>query len=377
MGATLAAPPQTGPASPLVASQEHPLTAMGLDIHANQGPALLASLAQLPGAPQAQQAMEAAGAEALIRQQQPQPSVPPQQHPQAQPWQAPQLTPERTLAQPPVAQPEQVQAFNQELQQPQVEPQQPEPFMPSQEEWNFAMGLIQSQGEALAAATAGQAPAPGPSGVPAASFVAPAAAPGQPIPPAQPQVAPIAVPQIAAAEIGETEFANITTDRAALATFLSKRDQATAATVTEQLAQTILPHVHGLMAAENEKQASINEFMRANPDFGEHLGAVEAAMIEAKRILPYAKPKEIMYYASQQLRKAMATNAQIQSNVHDLRGNPGRRSPAVTNPAALRRGPGNEPPANPFGQMAADMINLQKNRTDVLAGFGLTGAPRQ
>lgn len=373
MGAALA-PAQTGSAPQLVASQEHPLAALGLDINSNQGPALLASLAQLPGAPQAEQAREAAGAEALIRQQQPQPSVEPWQAPQLQPQ--PQATPQQQLAQPPTAQPQQVQEFNQQLQDPQVGPQAPEPFTPAQEEWEHMMALIQSQGEALAAVTAGQTPAPGPSGVPAASFVAPAAAPGQPVPAAQPQIPAIAVPQIAAAEIGEGEFEKLTTDRAAFAAFLNKRDQLTAATVTEQLAQTILPHVHGMMSAEMEKQQAINEFVRLNPDFQEHQEAVTQAITEAKRILPYAKPKEIMYYAGHELRKAMATNAQIETSVIDLRGNPGRRSPAITNPAALRRGPGNEPPANPFGQLATAMVNLKRNQTTVLEGFGLTGAPQ-
>lgn len=376
MGAALA-PTQTGSAPSLVASQEHPLAALGLDVNSNQGPALLASLAQLPGAPQAEQAREAAGAEALIRQQQPKPSVQPQQVPQAEPWNPPQLTPERTLAQPPVAaQPQQVQQFNQQLQDPQVGPQAPEAFAVSQEDWEFAMGLITSQGEHLAAVTGGQTPAPGPSGVPAASFVSPAAAPGQPVPAAQSQIPPIAVPQIEAAEIGEGEFEKITTDRAAFAAFLNKRDQLTAATVTEQLAQTIIPHVHGMMSAEMEKQQAINDFVRLNPSFEEHQEAVTQAMNEAKRILPYAKPKEIMYYAGQQLRKAMATNAQIETSVIDLRGNPGRRSPAITNPAALRRGPGNEPAPNPFGQLASAMIDLKQKKTDVLAGFGLTGAPQ-
>lgn len=382
MGSPALAPTQPGPASPLVASQEHPLAVLGLDVNANQGQALLASLGKLPGAAQAEQAREAAGVQALSDQQRIAAQLPPDGQRQVEPWQAPQLTPQTMpqttpLAQPPQVQPQpqQVQEFNQQLQDPQAPQalQEPEAFAPSQEEWEFAMGLIQSQGEALAAATAGQVPAPGPSGVPAASFVAPAAAPGQPVPPAQPQIAPIAVPQIAAAEIGETEFESITTDRKAFAAFLGKRDQATAATVTEQLAQTIQPHVYGMINAEMEKQASINDFVRANPDFEEHKDAVTAAMTEAKRILPYAKPKEIMYYAQQQLRKAMATNEQIQSSVHDLRGPAPRRAAAINNPAGLRRGPGNDPPANPIRQMQQEMVNLKQSQVNVLEGFGLTG----
>ena len=374
MAGTLAAP--TAPA----ASAEHPLLDLGLDIHSDQGPALLASLGQLPGAPQVQQSRDAVIAEALV--QQPQPEV--------QPWQAPQLTPQMTpkttpqttpqLAQPPVAQPQQVQQFNEQLQDPQIAANQPAPapetFAPTQEDWDFMTGLIQSQGEALAAMSGGQAPAPGPSGVPVASFVAPAAAPGQPVPPAQaPQVAPIAVPQITAAEIGEGEFESITSDRKAFAAFLSKRDQLTAATVTEQLSQTIAPHVYGMVNAEMEKQQAINDFVKANPDFEENIEAVTAAMAEAKRILPYAKPKQMMYYAGQQLRKAMATNAQIQSSVHDLRGAPGRRAPVINNPAAVRRGPGNEAPVNPMVQMAAAMMNVRRQDTEVLDRFGLTGKP--
>lgn len=371
MGAALA-PAQTGSAPQLVASQEHPLAALGLDINSNQGPALLASLAQLPGAPQAEQAREAAGAEALIRQQQPQPSVQPQQVPRAEPWQPPQLTPERTLAQPPVAaQPQQVQEFNQQLAQGQtVEPQQqtqPEPSYVTKEDHDYLVGLIQDQGEYFEAMR-------NPAGAPDLS-VTPAPAQYQ-APQAESQIPPIAVPKLAPVpEISEDRFASITGDRKAFSAFLAERDQAIAATVTEQLAATVLPHVQGYIAKQAENERAISVFVAANPDLAEHPGALEKAVSEAKQLMPYAKPERIMYYAGQKLRGAMVTNQEIETSVHDLRGNPGRRSPAITNPAALRRGPGNEPPANPFGQLATAMLANKQNQTTVLEGFGLTGAP--
>ena len=358
-------------ASPTLApvSPEHPLANLGLDIHSTEGPSLLESLAHLPGAPQAEQAREAAGTEALVREQ---------VNPGATPWQRPELRPQQQLAQSPTPQqpqPEQVKQFNQELQQAQAGPveqyQEPEGVVVAEEEWEYVTGLLQAQGEAIAAMQAGQPPQPtGPAGVPVASFAAPAAAPGQPLPQAAPQVAPIAVPKITAAEISESEFESLTTDRTAFAAYLTKHDQATAASVTEQLSQTILPHVYGMMKEETEKQSAIAEFVRANPDFAEDQGAVTAAINEAKRLLPYAKSKQIMYHAGQQLRKAMATNEQIQSSVHDFRGKPPRRAAVINNPQ-LRRGPGNEAPTNPYTDLMQNMIQRRQNREGILDQMGL------
>lgn len=374
--AVAVAPTAPAGASPLVASPEHPLASLGLDVHSTQGPALLASLGQLPGAAQAEQAREAAATEALVQQQQPRPSV----EPQASPWQAPQLTPEPNLAQPPTAQPPtaqpgQVQAFNQQLAQGQtVELQQqtqPEESYVTRADHDFLVGLVQDQAEYFETM---RNPAAAATGAPDLS-VTPAPAQYQ-APQAESQIPPIAVPKLAPVpEITEDQFTSITGDRKAFSAFLANRDQAIAATVTQQLAATVLPHVQGYIAKQAENERAISVFVAANPDLAEHPGALEKAVSEARQKMPYAKPERIMYYAGEKLRGAMATNQAIEANVHDLRGKPTRRAPVITNPT-LRRGPGNEVPADPLRQMAAEMMNLKQTQTDVLAGFGLTGAPR-
>lgn len=369
--AVAVAPTAPAGASPLVASPEHPLASLGLDINSNEGPALLASLGQLPGAAQAEQAREAAATEALVQQQQPRPSA----EPQASPWQAPQLTPEPNLAQPPTAQPGQVQAFNQQLAQGQaVELQQqtqPEESYATKADHDFLVGLVQDQADYFETM---RNPAVAATGAPDVSATL---APAQyQAPQAESQIPPIAVPKLAPIpEITEDRFTSITGDRKAFSAFLAERDQAIAATVTEQLAATVLPHVQGYIAKQAENERAISVFMAANPDLAEHPDALNEAVSEANQKMPYAKPERIMYYAGKKLRGAMATNQVIEANVHDLRGKPTRRAPVITNPT-LRRGPGNEVPANPFGQMASDMIAQRQHDVGVLEKFGLTGAPR-
>jgi len=367
-GATLA--PAAPGATVLEASATHPLENLGLDTQSTQGPDLLAALGQMPGAAQAVQEREAMAGQALANQQ--------QQYVQPQPAQQQQYAPAQTTpAQP---QPGQIAQFNQQLEQGHTGPgqapvQQPgqqvaeteaAPSYATQDDYDFLVGLVQDQAEAMGAM---QNPSALAAGAPPDPFAAPQAQPQtQPQTfPTQPQIAPIATPQLAPAEISEAEFEKIKDDRQAMAAFLAKREQATAANVTQQLASTILPHVQGYITKQAENDRAVNTFMAANLDLAEHPEALDLAVREAKQLMPYAKPERIMYYAGRKLRGAMATNQNIESNVHDLRSNTrGRRGPVINNPAELRRGPGNVPQTNPFEDLKNNMIALRKQDGGIL-----------
>ena len=341
---------------------QHPLEGLGLDIQNPDGSALLEILGSLPGAAEAEIQKTAQENVQILKQGQ----APGTQTPIVEPTVSdPAAEFNRTFA-------EQANQGQESVKTP-VEPENP-PI--TRDDWDFLVGLVADQSEAMKGYTGGQVPAPGPSAIPATSFIAPAPA-AAPAPVAAPQstaqVPPIAVPELAQTEITEAEFEKINTDRTAMATFMFEREKKIAATVTETLASTVLPHIYTHMQTQFDEQKTIHQFLQANPDLAETPDALEAAVAEARLALPYAKADRLMYYAAQKLRRAMKANDNINASVHDLRGgSTGRRAPVVNNAQALRRGPGNEPVVNPFTVMKDEMKAHAANKDgDILQALGL------
>lgn len=359
------------------ASTLNPLEALGLGVpDVNEAAGLLAQIGQLPGAAEVQTQANAAAAAQFAQSQGiqviPQVNAPaPAGAPAATPGVDPMVEFNAAIAAQAV-QEQQAADAAQAGQGPQVAqgPEGEQPITLTKDDYDFLVGMITDQGTALQGYIGGQAPAPGPASVSAVPMVAPTA----PMAPAAPQgVAPIAVPAVAETEISEADFASMTTDRAAMSKYLHQRDMNMAATVTEHLSATVLPHIYTHMQGQMDEQTTINNFLQTNPDLAEHPQALQAAVAEARVALPYAKADRLMYYASQKLRGAMRANANINTSVHDLRGAiAGRRAPVTNNAQPLRRGPGNAAAVNPFDVMKAEMkAHAANTNGDILKTLGI------
>lgn len=362
---------EQAPAQAPALSAEHPLDAMGLGTVNHQHTELMDMLGKLPGAAEEAQAMQG------IIDQSMQPAPPPLvQQQQSGVLPAPPMTPQQ-LAQNNVPAEEFNAAFqemqgDQQTQAPQAQPGQPGQLQAGQvvmgqDDYDFLVGLIEDQSAGLASVMAGQTR---PQGMPSNGIVMPGA-PNPPVP--VPDVKPIVTPKVSENEITDAEFESLTTDRAAFSKFLAKRDANVAATVTEQVSQSVLPTVYAHIGKENDKQRAINTFLTNNPDLAQHPQALQAAVQDAATKLPLAAPERLLYYAAQRLRAAMGANAGIQQSVHDVRGQRPRRAPVMGNPRPVRvSDQPNLANINPFQVMKADMINhAQPGQGDILKDLGI------
>ncbi|HDZ38246.1 MAG TPA: hypothetical protein ENH62_08180 [Marinobacter sp.] len=359
------------------ASPVHPLADLGFVApDPNEGAALLRQIGSLPGAAEAQREAELIAAAQFAQSQGVMTSVQP--NPAAAPGSAAPGTPDtaaqfnRTFAEQALAD---QQAANSVVAAQGVAPGAvtPEGVTITQDDYDFLVGIISDQGAALQGYIGGQVAVPGPPAVGNAPMVAPGAAPAPRPDMAAPAVAPIAVPTVAETDISEAEFEKMTTDRSAMSKYLHNRDMKMAATVTEHLSGTILPHIYSHMRGQMDEQATINTFLQSNPDLADHPDALTAAVAEARLALPYAKADRLMYYAGQKLRGAMRANDNINTSLHDLRGpGMGRRAPVINNAMPVRRGPGNTPVMNPFTVMKTEMLaHNAGNDGDILKNLGI------
>ncbi len=361
------------PLAPL--NPEHPLDGLGLGTVNTQGAALMQTLGAMPGAAEELAARQSQGrllAEQVVQPATvaPAPQIIQQQMPTVP---VPPTTPPTGVPGVPATDPAQAfnQQFNEQLGQPGAPEPAPEPSVNlAQDEYDFLVGLIQDQSQAIQGFIGGQQPAPGPTGIPVNGVVMPGAP--APVPPIT-GVKPLTVPEVAPVELSDAEWEKITTDKAAFVKYQTKNSAAVAAKVTEQISQNVLPTIYSTIQAENDKQRAIDLFLQNNPELAAHPQALQTAIREATVDLPYATPDRLMYHAGQKLKAAMGANNAINQNVHDLRGTPARRAPVMNQGRPLRVAQEtNLANANPFTLMRDQWIQEKQTQTgDILQTLGI------